>query len=161
QRRYDLEDLEEWLSWQRPLIEIPDDARAKLTGEPGHGDDPNDPFLYYARKIGFKPPIDVQTAFKEMKYGGEGDTSIHQTQLRTSAALIGRGVEPEKVVGMLMEATLAAAGLHSACWNWRREEKKIRKMVDSAVAKWGKAEQVSPHAAGANVVAIGAANDQQ
>lgn len=123
--RYDLEEVEEWLEIQRPLLEGATTYISQKEIE-------QDPYIKYARLVGARIPVDVERSLKEMSYGAEGDRSIHQTQLRVSGNMVARGASDDEIVGTLMPATQAAAGLIGASWNWRREEKKIRRMVEGA-----------------------------
>lgn len=79
-RRYELDDLEEWLSRTSPKI-IRKNKPAALPAD-------DNPFLVAARQLGFKPSIDVEKRLAAMAYGGVGETSIHQTQLAVSASLL-------------------------------------------------------------------------
>lgn len=129
--RHEFDDLVEWLDWQRPVVERP----ASIGGEPEAKED--NPYLAVARRQGFKPPLDVEQALAAMTHLGEGDTSIHQTQLRVSASLASQDVDEDEIVALLLDATRAAAGLHGATWNWKREEAAIRRMIVSAREKFG------------------------
>lgn len=128
QRQHDFDELVEWLDWQRPVIEKPAAAGAPREGNP---------FLAASERLGIKPPLDVAQALEAMAYGGHGDTSIHQTQLRVSASMAHAGHGEDEIVATLLEATRAAAGEHAKAWNWRREEAAIRRMVVSARQKFG------------------------
>ena len=66
-----------------------------------------------------------------MRYQGSGDTSIHQTQLAVSAALLNRGVAVDEVVATILAATRTAAGDAGARWNWHHEERDVRKMCET------------------------------
>lgn len=127
QRQYDLDELVEWLDWQRPVIAKPAAAGVVETN----------PFLAASERLGIKPPLDVRQALESMTFGGAGDTSIHQTQLRVSASLAHAGHDEDEIVAVLIEATRAAAGEHGKAWNWRREEAAIRRMISSARSKFG------------------------
>jgi len=129
--RHEFDDLVEWLDWQRPAVErpVPSDATPEAQDD--------DPYLAAARRLGFKPPLDVEQALAAMTYLGDGDSGIHQTQLRVSASLAAQDVDEDEIVALLLDATRAAAGRHGAAWNWRREETAIRRMIASARAKFG------------------------
>lgn len=127
---YEFSDLVEWLDYQRPMLKAPDAVQG----------DPEDPYMAASKRMGFKPPVDVEAALREMTYGGHGDTAVHQTQLRVSASLITQGVDVDEVVATLLEATRAAAGDAGRAWNWKREEAAIRRMCTDAKAKFGARE---------------------
>jgi hypothetical protein len=135
--RYELVDLVEWLDIQRPLIERPAPSREEKS--PG---EPSDPYSEFAARYGFKAPIDVEERLAAMTYMANDDASVHQTQLHVSASLVNQGMDDDEIVKILIEATQAAAGHYGATWNWRREEKNIRGMIESWKAKVekGKAE---------------------
>ena len=134
--RHEFRDLVEWLDWQRPVVERPAPER----GDPGAAED--NPFLAAARRMGFKPPLDVEQALATMIHLGDGETSVHQTQLRVSASLVAQGVGDDGIVAVLMDATRAAAGAHGAAWNWQREEDALRDMIVSAREKFGAGHRV-------------------
>jgi len=75
--RHEFDDLVEWLDWQRPVVERPSAGES----EPPSQDD--NPYLAAAKRLGLKPPLDVEQALAAMTYLGDGETSIHQTQLDT------------------------------------------------------------------------------
>jgi len=126
-KAYDFDEIVSWLDWQRPVLRAPTILTEAATN----------PFLAASLRAGFKPPLDVERALEAMAYLGAGDTSIHQTQLRVSAALVHAGRPEDEIVAMLLEATRAAAGEHAKAWNWRREEASIRAMTVGAKAKFG------------------------
>jgi P4 family phage/plasmid primase-like protien len=127
-RRYELDDLEEWLSETSPII---------LRKERPQQQPADNPFLAAAQRLGFKPPLDVEKRLAAMSYMAGGDASIHTTQLAVSASLLNAGRDVEEVVATLLEATRAAAGPYGARWNWRREETALRKMCETWVKKQG------------------------
>jgi len=63
-----------------------------------------------------------------MRYGGAGETAVHPTQISVSAALLNRGHPLDEVVATVLAATRVAAGQHADSWNWRREEREVRRM---------------------------------
>jgi hypothetical protein len=71
-RRYELDDLEEWLSEVSPIMLRRKREHGATLGE-------RDPFLEYANQCGYRPPIDVEQRLKDMMYMGSGDSSIHET----------------------------------------------------------------------------------
>ena len=84
-----------------------------------------------------------------MEFQGAGETSIHQTQISVSAALLNQGVPLDKVVALLLNATRRAAGAVGASWNWKQEERELRKMCATWLKKL-KAEAEEEEAATAN-----------
>ena len=127
--RYELEGLEEWLEYQRPLLTRKETAKALVV--------PDNPYLALAAQFGYRPRLDVDAALAEMAQG-----NIHDTLLRVSASLISSGRDFEEVVGILMEASRAVA---APDWDWRAQEKEIREMCAGAVKKFPPkpAEEVS------------------
>ncbi len=123
ERRYELDDLEEWLSEVSPVMLRKKREQALPAGE-------TDFFAEYAKQHGIKAPIDVEARLAAMMFMGGEDSSIHQTQLAVSAALLNKGVPVDEVVAILMDATRRAAGEYSARWNWPREERKIRGLCE-------------------------------
>jgi hypothetical protein len=126
--RYELDDLAEWLETASPMI------WRKPSGGNGQGIEQN-PWLVVAERFGTKPPIDVEARLAAMRYQGVEDSGIHWTQVSVSAALLNRGTSIEEVIEILLAATRAAAGLFGAGWNWTREERAIRGMCETWLAK--------------------------
>jgi P4 family phage/plasmid primase-like protien len=122
--RYDLDEVEEWLSETAPILRRKDEAPAD-----------ENPWLAVASQFGIKPPVDVEQRLAAMTYGGSGDTSVHQTQISVTAALLNRGHPLDDVVATVLEATRAAAGEHGERWNWNREERAVRRMCADWLAK--------------------------
>jgi P4 family phage/plasmid primase-like protien len=161
--RHEFDDLVEWLDWQRPVVERP--AQSDATPEAQE----DNPYLAAAKRLGFKPPLDVEQALAAMAHLGDGDASIHQTQLRVSASLASQDVDGDEIVALLLDATRAAAGRHGATWNWKREEGAIRRMIASAREKFGDkiqervvslAKAREKHAIGKASAAVGAAKPE-
>lgn len=121
--RYEIDDLDEWLSWASPAIRRKESEARRATRS-----EPDNPYLRIAAQQGFKLPIDVEKRLAEMTYQGVGETSIHNTQLAVSASLLNQGEDIEDVVVLLLDATRAAAGADGARWRWDREERTIRRM---------------------------------
>jgi hypothetical protein len=71
--------------------------------------------------------IDVDTALAAMRHQGGGDTSIHSTSLRTSAALLRQGLQVDVVVSRVLAAVRAAVADDPA-WDWKKEERDISRM---------------------------------
>ncbi len=135
-RRHEFSDLVDWLDWQRPVLTAPVPPERKAAED--------NPYLAAASRLGFKPPLDVEKALAAMNYLGNGDTGIHQTQLRVSASLVAQGVDDDEIVTVLMAATTRAAGEHGRSWNWRREERAIRAMIVTARSKFVKPAEPAP-----------------
>lgn len=126
EERYELDDLEEWLAEQSPIIL----RKVRPAAQPT-----DNPFLLAAQRLGFKPPLDVEQRLNAMAYMAGGDASIHSTQLAVSASLLNTGTPVDEVVETLLTATKAAAGEYGTKWNWRREEQALRRMCESWVKK--------------------------
>lgn len=129
-RRYDLEELEEWFSEQSPVM-----LRKEREHSEPSGSDPDDFFAEYAKKFGIKPPIDVQQRLENMMFMGGGDSSVHQTQLQCTAALLNAGLPKEQVVSTVLAYTKRAAGDYGSRWNWHREERGLERMCDDWLRK--------------------------
>jgi len=127
-RRYELDDLEEWLSEVSPILLRKSRERALTAGE-------TNPFLECARQFGIKERIDIDQRLADMMYMAGGLNSIHTTQRSCTAALLNRGMHIDEVVQRVLIATRAAAGEYGARWNWQREEHKIRSMCLSWLRK--------------------------
>jgi hypothetical protein len=150
--RYELEDIEEWLAEQSPVI-----TRKDRPVPPEQN-----PYLAIAEQLQFKTPIDVEQRLAAMRYQGEGDASIHATQVSVSAALLTRGEDPDQVVEMLLRATQHAAGGYGERWNWCREESNIRRMCVTWQRKMGAQERRSDGAVGiADIVHLDQARAQR
>jgi hypothetical protein len=117
-RRYELDDLCPWVAETRVLI--------PLKGEsPG-----SNPFLN-VHLPGGGPAVDIEQRLAAMTYQGSGDSSVHQTQVSTTAALLSRGRSIDEVVTTVLAETRRAAGTDGARWDWDREERDIRAMCAS------------------------------
>jgi hypothetical protein len=131
-RRYDLEELEEWLSEQSPVML----RKGREHAEPaGTVNDLLGFFAEYSKRFNLKPPIDVQQRLENMIFMGGGDASVHQTQLQCTAALLNAGVPKDEVVATVLAYTHRAAGDYGKRWNWRREERGLVKMCDDWIKK--------------------------
>jgi phage/plasmid-associated DNA primase len=132
ERRYELDDLEEWFAEQSPIML----RKAREHAMPaGKADGEIDFFAQYAREHGIKAPIDVEKRLEQMMYMGGEESSIHQTQLVVTAALLSRGNAKDDVVAYVLGYTKKAAGAYGGRWNWRREERKLHGMCDSWIKK--------------------------
>ncbi|MGZ5875004.1 MAG: hypothetical protein ACXWKP_23150 [Bradyrhizobium sp.] len=124
-KRYHLDDLEEWLAEQSPVILRKERARAVTVGKAIE----TDPYLAYAKEHGIKTPIDVKKRLDSMMYMGGGKNSIHETQIDVASSMVAKGHDDEEIVETLIAATKAAAGEYVNRWNWRFEERNIRKDI--------------------------------
>jgi hypothetical protein len=112
----------------------PNGRRRRRSGTKRH-DDACDPFASLARDQVVTAPIDIDERLAQMQYRGKGETCIHLTQLSVTAALLRRGYSMSRVVARVMRATRSAAGREGRRWNWRREERDVRAMCKSWLAK--------------------------
>jgi hypothetical protein len=120
--RHELDDLADWLSEVRPLI--PRRAPAAVSGNP----------YLDADLPGGGAPVDVEARLAAMRHRGAGDSSVHQTQVSVTAAMLNRGHSVEETVEAVLTATRTAASDEGNRWNWQREERDIRAMC----ATWAK-----------------------
>ena len=127
--RYELAELEEWLTEGRPL----------LTRRSKQGNDAGGAFAAYAGN-GNAPPIDVEARLAQMRHGGADDASIHKTQVQVTAALLARGEATEAVVAKVLAATKSVG---DAAWDWAKEERDIRGMCESWLKKHPRGEHES------------------
>lgn len=133
-RRYELDDLEEWLAEARPILARK--QRERMEPSPVS----NDPFLEYACQYGMKR-VNVEERLENMEYRGADGNGIHQTQLACSAAMLNAGMPIDHVVAILLCHTKRAAGWHGARWNWRREERDLSYMCYDWLRKHPRSEE--------------------
>jgi hypothetical protein len=123
--RYDLFEIADWLDEveSRPLF-------TRCVAGNGHDKDTT-----YSGSP--RPPIDVDARLAAMKFKGPGNSSIHQTQLSTTASLLRAGVALVETSRQVLAATRAAVAgdPRAAKWNWAREELKIMRMGCDFIAK--------------------------
>jgi hypothetical protein len=131
--RYELDDLADWIS-EAPCL-IP---------RKGAPQDSN-PFLS-ASMPGGGPAVDVDGRLSAMRFQGAGDSSIHQTQISTTAALLNQGASIDETVAKVLAATRAAAGDAGSRWNWHREEEDVRRMCADWQRKKLNGQQPPKHA---------------
>ena len=114
------------------LIDLRGDLDAIAVGKDGKQE--VDPFTSYADEQALKKPIVVGQRLADMRYQGEGESGIHQTQLSVTASLMcaGRGVED--AVEYIIEATRRAAPVDEV-WDWGKEEKAVRGMCETWLKK--------------------------
>ena len=136
--RYDYGELLDMLDMHRPVIIVPKapEAPARRIAE-------LDVFARYAATCHIKPPIDIGARLAAMEYLGEGDRSVHQTQLHVSASMVKHGAGDDEIAELLLKATQEAVGVAGAAWNWQREERNIRSMIATARQKFGNPGQTS------------------
>lgn len=125
-RRYEIDDIEEWLSETSPIIL----RKVRPASTPA-----DNPFLQAAAALGFKPSIDVEKRLAAMSYMAGGEAAVHATQLAVSASLLNQGHPASEVVETLLRATQAAAGDYGKRWNWKREEAALEKMCATWLRK--------------------------
>jgi Family of unknown function (DUF5906) len=77
-----------------------------------------------------KQRVDIDQRLRDMQYQGEGDASIHNTQLSVSAAMLERGFSIDEIVTRILEATKVAAGRVGEGWDWQEEADRIRQMCE-------------------------------
>jgi P4 family phage/plasmid primase-like protien len=145
-RVYDFEALREWLGEQRAVLHAVTAPTTRAVIE-------TDPFVAYARAAGYEPAIDIDAELAAMAYGASGLNSVHPTQLRVSASMIGRGYDDDEIVARILAATEAAAPCDKQ-WNWAREEREIAKMVATGRAK-GYGEKVREKPTPPRLMAVG------
>ena len=131
EHEYDLGELVDWWLEARPVMPAPVTA---TNGSGGNGHDP-DPFTAFASE--HKAPVDVEARLAAMRYGGQGDTSIHATQLQCTGALLRQGIPLEDVVAQVLAATKRTAAGDARCagWDWREEEITIERMCVDLINK--------------------------
>jgi RepB DNA-primase from phage plasmid len=81
---YELDDIEEWLGEQSPIILRIERPRAVTVGQAVEAD----PYLVYAKEAGHKTPIDVKARLDRMMYMAIGEDSVHETQISVESAMI-------------------------------------------------------------------------
>lgn len=80
---------------------------------------------FTAAVLSIKQPVDPLERLSAMRWKGEGDSGIHNTQLVVSASMLQMGVEEDEVVAQILEATKKVA---PPGWDWEAEESAIREM---------------------------------
>jgi hypothetical protein len=119
--RHELGDLAQWIAETRVLI--------PLKGESA----PSNAFLAATAHMpgGNGAAVDVEQRLADMAHKGNGNNSIHSTQLAITAALLNRGVPVSEVVSITLAETKRAAGAAGERWNWAKEERDIRAMCET------------------------------
>jgi hypothetical protein len=77
-------------------------------------------------------PLDVGAAFEAMTHEGADDTSVHLTQLKSTASLLNGGMATEEVVREVMGATKRAG---KPTWDYDEEERKVLKLCFDWITK--------------------------
>jgi hypothetical protein len=121
---YTLKQLEAWLENAKPVL-------TRINGTPINDAVLGDKNVYEALGDAqiIKPPIDIDARFAAMQFHGAKDAAVHPTQRAASASLLSRGVPLEDVVAEVLERTWRAIGPTGLRWDWREEERKIRKKL--------------------------------
>lgn len=132
-RKYSLEELEEWVGRQWAVV-------------PKKGAEIN-PFLEAAASMSYKPPVDVEQRLAAMTYQGEGDSSVHATQLSVTASMLSSGADIDDVVAMVLAATKSVG---DSSWDWRKEEQSIRRMCED----WQRKQSVVRKTGTSNVIQL-------
>jgi P4 family phage/plasmid primase-like protien len=132
-RVYSRDELEAWARRAVPVI-LRRGAKAKVLNV----------YERMAEEQGYKAPIDVEARLAAMTYHGEGDSAVHETQLRVTAALMARGMPKDEIVDIVMEATERAMHEAGESWNLREERAAISRMCRDYVKKWGEPEVKKP-----------------
>jgi len=124
EHEYDLDELTDWWLEARTILPEP---RTPAPGGNGHATDES-PFTAFAGE--YKAPVDVEARLAGMRYEGQGDTSIHATQLQCTGALLRHGIPLEDVTAQVLAATRRAVADDARCagWDWREEELAIERM---------------------------------
>jgi hypothetical protein len=134
--RYALADLECWLrGTSRPMLPRAVSTKTGVRNggaQNGARSGASDPFLQLGEEQFVPAPIDVEQRLEEMTHHGTNKDGIHDSQLSVSAALLKRGHSIDDVVERVIEATREAAGREGNGWDWRAEEKAVRRMC----VKW-------------------------
>jgi hypothetical protein len=131
--RYEIDDLEEWLTMVSPVIQRKPQGNGPAQRN-GH-DEATNPYLAYGNRFSGSQSIDVEGRLAAMAYQGAGDAAIHTTQLQATASLLSHGKTIEETVEIVLAATRVAADEYGSRWNWQREENAIRKMCATWIEK--------------------------
>jgi Protein of unknown function (DUF3987) len=105
----------------------------KVEGQKKSNGAADNPFTAYGQQFNdYKDPVDVEARLAAMTFEGEGDNSIHKTQLSVTASLMARGVPIEEIVDRVLQRTKEVGEEH---WDYEKEEKTIREMCEDAEKK--------------------------
>ena len=131
--RYELDDLSGWIAEARTLIPHKGESAA------------SNPFLRVSMPGG-GPAVDIEQRLDAMRFQGAGDTSIHATQVSTTAALLNKGMPIGEVVVTVLAETKRAAGADGERWDWAREERELHRMCETWARKKLNGQQPPRHA---------------
>jgi hypothetical protein len=96
---YDIEDLITFFCGHGPRLSEGFPATPAMVPVLTRKDrDDLNPFLSFAKSVGFQPPIDVDQRLKDMQFGGGGEKGIHATQIAVEASLLNKGWETLKTL---------------------------------------------------------------
>jgi hypothetical protein len=119
-RTYELSDLIEFWSEAQPLLPSPK-MEKKVNGSEWSSDD----------------RVDARARLSAMAFEGEGENSIHNTQLSVTSSELNNGVDAAQVIEDVLRATQEYAKRDEHCrdWDWEEEKKTIGGMVASWINK--------------------------
>jgi len=129
--RYELSDLEDWASYQSPVLEAP------LVE--GRAAEAQNAWQAYGAKFDRSAPIDVASSLANMTHRSPGANNIHNTQLVVTGSLVNTGMADEDIIELVMQATMQCAmraNVQPYAWNWKTERRNIAKMVATAHQKY-------------------------
>jgi hypothetical protein len=141
---YTIEQIEQWLVTEKPRLARRTNPKTKTSPKRNGGE--SNPWLALSKTQA--GPVDVEQRLAEMQYHGTDLNGIHDTQLSVTAALLTRGWPIEDVVSRVLQATVEAAGPEGRGWNWREEERGLRKMCRKWLEKHPRIvffEEPAPH----------------
>ena len=134
---YTIERIEHWLASAKPLL-------PRIERKSKHKVESSDPFARMGAEQVVVAPIDVETRLAEMTHHAPDETSIHNTQLSVTAALLARGYGVDEVVRRVLAATAKAAGREGNGWNWHAEKNAVHEMCKSWLKKHPRRVFVEP-----------------
>src|SRR6516164_5579695 len=142
-RLYEIDDLEDWLSVQSPVIKrkIPESKIGILEGgfqSHSCSQDVTGTNAYedFAKSLGFELPLDAAQRLAQMTYQGPEDSGVYATQCAVTMSLCQKeGWTVDKIVAWVIDETRRAAGTDGANWNWVREERRVRKLTEDGIKK--------------------------
>src|SRR6516162_5882775 len=145
-RLYEIDDLEDWLSVQSPVIKrkIPESKIGILEGGfnshscsqdvTGTNSTGTNAYEEFAKSLGFELPLDAAQRLAQMTYQGPGESGVYATQCAVTMSLCQKeGWTVDKIVSWVIDETRRAAGPDGTNWNWVREERRVRKLTEDGV----------------------------